>query len=332
VSETEWLGDVPDPTSKWGLPGDDAAAARMNNEAEVPVEDNAQTERPRDEQGRFVAQEEGQVEERQAEQPAEDDLPEKYRGKTPAEIAKMHMEVERAFHSRDEEVTRLRQLEQQQQFQPAPQPNYDLNAVLEESPSRAAEMAYRSGDQNALAYVLDSWDAMSPGAKDLWIENKQNAQKISQMEERQRAVEVPIQQQQASQTYAQAYTEITAQHPDFDSLQTEMSQVADEISQRSGRSFVTELLQSNDPKVISEGFEYLYLKARDRKTGNLSEVSRQLASEHVENVNQAKQDALVASASTGAGETPEPSTAQRVKQSWDKLNAPFAASEDGWNV
>lgn len=79
-----------------------------------------------------------QVDNSQAEavQPSpEDDLPEKYRGKSPAEIARMHMEAEKLIGRQAQEVHEVRSLADQllkQQLsakpvQAAPQPNEDLS-------------------------------------------------------------------------------------------------------------------------------------------------------------------------------------------------------------
>lgn len=341
MTEVDWLGGVPgEVTQKWGLPGDEAAAERENVKG-----GNAPAERPRDEGGRFAAQEQeqeevAQVEEQETEteeQETGSTLPPKYEGKTAEEIAQMHYELELKLGQQSAELGQLRQAVQvqrteQPQQPPVPQPQFDVNAVLEEDPAHAAELAWRSGDQRALEYVLETWDSMSPGAKNLWIENKQNAQRLQQMEERFKTVEQPIQAQQAQQTYAQGYGIVAAQYPDFDSLQQEMGEVANEITGRTGRSFVDETLKSNDPQYIAERLEYLYLKARDRKAGNLSQVSRQLAQEHAENVREAKNEATVASSGTGEIPNPTVSTAQKIKQSWDKLSSPYEQGEGGWNV
>jgi hypothetical protein len=89
-----------------------------------------------DEQGTTqepVEQTTGQTEEVAQAQP-EDDLPEKYRGKTPAEIVRMHMEAEKLIGRQAQEVHEVRsladQLLKQQLSKPVqqqPQPNEELS-------------------------------------------------------------------------------------------------------------------------------------------------------------------------------------------------------------
>lgn len=81
-----------------------------------------------------VEQASGQTEEAAPVSQADDDLPEKYRGKTPAEIARMHMEAEKLIGRQAQEVHEVRSLADQllkQQLskpvQATPQPNEDLS-------------------------------------------------------------------------------------------------------------------------------------------------------------------------------------------------------------
>lgn len=335
MSEREWLGDIPDTTDRW-LPDrarfetaatDNEAenAGGADTEAEAPAQEGG--EQPRDEQGRFAAKPDAAEEATAASSQPDELILGKFR--TVDDLAKSYENLERHTGSLREEVGQLRQAIQQP---PQPQPQFDLAAVLEESPSRAAEMAYRSGNQQALEHVLSEWDEVSPGAKDLWLENKQNALKVQQMEAKYASLEEPIRKQQSQTVLAAAYDEITRQYPDFEDHKDEMAAVAADLAARNGQSFVDTLLQTNNPATIAEGFEYLYLKSRGLKADNLSQVSKQLAAEHAQNVQQAKQEAAVASSSTSSGETPAPSAAKLVKESWDKLSSPYASGPDGWNV
>jgi hypothetical protein len=131
---------------------------------------------------------------------------------------------------------------------------------------------------------------------------------------------------------AQAYSSLSAKYPDFESMRPQMAQVAVELKELTGESVVDSLLNTGKPEAVARALEILYKEARDRDTANLSDVSKQLAQEHAQNSARAREEALVGSVTSTAGEAPKPSLADRIADSWAKADAPYKSSADGWNI
>ncbi len=299
----------------------------------VETEDNAAEGRPRDEQGRFLPKEDAQPEaEGETEQP-----PDLILGKFKSydDVIKAYAELEQHAGGLRNEVGELRSLVEdrfeQLQNKP-PQPQFDLDEMIEENPAQAVEFAWRSGNEPALRKALASWDEIAPGMSSVWIENKQLAAKLSALEEQQKPILQTNEEQQRLNVVAQAYATLEKQYPDFEEHRQAMGVAAAELAARNGESYVDKMLNQGTPESVAEALEYLYLKARDRQGANLAEVSRELAREHVQNTNRAVNEAIVASATTTSGEAAKPSVADRIAESWDKVEAPFRRDESGWNI
>lgn len=358
----ELWDEAPGDVSAFSLPTDPKPAGREEAAPEAPsldegssnslaeeAADNAPDGRPRDEQGRFLptnpepqAEDEGtpisgELAEAVNRLVAED--PERYGGlakfKTAEAVLRSYAHIEEHSGSLRNEVGELRALVEDRferiQNQP-PQPQFDLDEMIVENPAQAVELAWRSGNEAALRKALNGWDEIAPGMSAVWIENKQLAQKLQQIEQAQQPILQSNQEQQRLHVVAQAYADLEARYPDFNDHRAAMAEVAAEIAARNGSSFVDELLEQGTPEKVGEAFEYLYLKSRDRRGDNLSQVSQQLAREHVENTQRARQDALLASSSTTSGAAPKPDIAEAIADSWAKADAPYERGEGGWNI
>lgn len=300
----------------------------------VESEENAAAEgRPRDEQGRFLPNEEA----------AQDGAGEQ--AETPGLILgkfKSYEDLERSYAQLEQhagglrnEVGELRSLVEDRferlQNQP-PQPTFDLDEMIDENPAQAVEIAWRSGNEGALRKALAGWDEIAPGMSSVWVENKQLSAKLARIEQAQQPILQQTQDQQRLNVVAQAYSSLQAQYPDFEEHRQAMGAAAAELAARNGESYVDKMLNQGTAESVAEALEYLYLKARDRQGANLAEVSRELAREHVRDTNRAVSEAIVASATTTSGEAAKPSVADRIAESWDKVEAPFRRDESGWNV
>jgi hypothetical protein len=109
---------------------------------ERPEEDNVETAELDTREERFESPQE------QTQQPPQEDLPDKYRGKSAAELARMHQEAEKLLGRQSSEVGELRkvvdsyiqtQLSQQQAPQKSDDEDYDFFTDPDKAVSRAIE-------------------------------------------------------------------------------------------------------------------------------------------------------------------------------------------------
>jgi len=210
---------------------------------------------------------EQEIEEPQT-QPEAEELPEKYRGKTPLEIAKMHLEAERAMHQKAQEtadikrqyeaiqalVQQLPQFQQQQpQQQQAPQQNRYFHEYSPEEQQQAAQYF-------AQEYGNDPLDAIyklavnQPYNIDQHLQNSPVLQQMMEQKMQQFFNGAFQQRQSTEQQFSNHVKQFSEAHPDFKTYQQDVAQFL-QFSQSNG--LINNLIQQ---KIDPLDFAYHYIK------------------------------------------------------------------------
>lgn len=200
-----------------------------------------------------------------------------------------------------------------------PRPQQNFETLLETDPQQAAMYALQTGDRAAYERAKSEWNDLAPGAPAIWEQNLQLQNKMAELEQRVQGVQQPIAEQQNLRVVATAYQQVQASNPDFDSLQPMMSQIVGEIAE-SGYDWISPALDSGDPRAATVALSQLVELARARAGGNLQDQARQAAQEHVAATEQAKREAIVASASSTMSESNNTSPGQAVADQWGKFD------------
>lgn len=278
-----------------------------------------QDERPRDEQGRFT----------KVEQQDEEESPsilDKYGGDVDKALAALDQSQRYIGDLHREQGELRQQLAELTQVLQNPRPQQDFESLLADSPQKAAQMALAAGDWGAYNRAKEEWDTMSPGAPEIWEHNMRLQQAVDELRQQIQATQQPLQEQAAQQALSRAYQSVASQNADFESLRPTMSQVVGELSQ-AGYDWITPALESGDPAKAQAALSHLVEISRARSAGNLTEQAREAARAHVEETERAKQEAIVASASTTLTDTQEQLTpGQVIWNSWAKDRV----LEEGW--
>lgn len=199
-----------------------------------PEEGTTAPDRPRDEQGRFVA--ETPVE------PAEQDAPILGKFRTVDDLASSYQNLESEFSRTRAEISELRQqLGQQAQTQRAAPLTQETTAALdqftEQNPTGAAMWALQN-DTSGVLYerVMENWFDMDPKGASRFERALERQTMEAQVAQR----IAPFEQQRQQQEFARDWYAVAQRHPDI----SEHSQSIMEVAQRSPK--IAGLLWGND--------------------------------------------------------------------------------------
>lgn len=315
VSETDAGG------FDWGTLTSADAAPDEGSPAEVdltPTEDAGEAatapvvERPRDpETGQFV---------KQATPEQMDAAAAKYQGneeKILQALAESQSYIGDLHREKAEWKQQMHELVQAVQ-NPRAQPN--IQALVEDNQfEQAAWHALTSGDQTSYDFIKKEWDQYSPGTPKVWEQNLQLQNRLAEVEQRVAGVQAPIAEQQNLRMVASALSRVQAANPDFEQLQPAMGQVVEDLA-ASGYDWVSPALESGDPVKAEAALSHIVQLARARASGNLQDQARMAAQEHVAATEQAKREAIVASASSSMSEQHEKTVGQAVADQWGKFD------------
>ncbi len=189
-------------------------------------------ERPRDEHGRFLPKEEETPPPTEGEPEATTDELILGKFRTPEEVVRAYQELEGRLSEQGSELGELRQLRDQltqQQQQPA-QPSLteeqlsSFDAVIDESPQNAVQLAMQTGNPVLLDRALDA----------LYDENPRMATRIemarygqSMMSQIQQMQE-PLVQRNTEQEFAEAWRGVQTQYQDVGNYSDKMMEIASE--------------------------------------------------------------------------------------------------------
>lgn len=271
--------------------------------------DNAPEGRPRNEKGQFVpvnpeppqAQPEGDEPEPE---------PELILGKfrSTDDLIRAYQEVEGRLGQQGSELGEMRKLLEQVAADRAapPQPVYmpDVDELLEENPTAALEVAWRSNDQRLYQRVYNQVQELVPGLADTWVQNKRLEWELAQVKAKVEDTFAASQETRQQATLAEAYAQIKGKYPDFDDRQAEMAKEAARYAQLTKRSIINDYLNAGDVEAAVEALDYLYTKAGPPTAENLTNRAKELAQTHAETVQQVRKDALVAPGQGGSDPAP----------------------------
>lgn len=318
-----------------------ADAAEPAEPEEAAGEAERAQERPRDELGRFTATDADRAAEDEqaaaledAEEQVEEAPAGRYRTLEEAERAKR--EADQVIGRMSNELGELREMVRQMQAlaaqpppQPAPYMTQDALAdAIDENPILIADQALRTGDQQFLERVVNTWRESDPTSAQLWVETRQAQRQAYEAAQRAEQAVSAAAGRQSQDAIAQAWTQLQAELPDLEQHRGAITAEAQRIADTTGRNLVTEMLNSGDPGQIRDALETLYYRARGRGSDTLAEAARSAAREHVAESQRAKAEAVVASASA-TGEAPPKSVADQIADSWVAIEQPM---RDGWSI
>jgi hypothetical protein len=294
---------------------EEAAVAEVAEET-PPVDD-----RPRDEQGRFVAAEpaaEDAAEQLAALQKRLADKDE-FINRQGNEIGELRKAFEEGFSSLGEKIN-----------SPARRISEDL---IDRDPAGATRLAFEQGDQQSLAVAFQAWKDEDPASAGAWAAYTASQQEILAQRQayEQRLAELearidPVAQANTDQRTARQVREITSKYG------------ADEISAFVQSDAFTDLANEfpwarqalmEDP---APTIESLFLVHRGRTADTLTRTVQEVARETAEQAAQATSDAYVASASTASATTAEPKTeADLIREGMiARITHKESVWRDGW--
>jgi hypothetical protein len=331
-----WGQDTAD-VDAFALPGDDQLEQQLSAQATVEAEPETDEaaepvegeERARDEQGRFAKKDDTA-----AEAAAEPDEPAAVEPETPEETAerliagqyKTVEEAERALLEKQALIDRqgnelgewrqyVQQLTEAQQRQAqAPQ---DWESLIDENPARAAQLAYQHGHPQAYRAAMEAWEELSPGTPAVWVQNVQLQAQMAQTADHQN-----------QQQWTEAMRQFGAEHPGFNEItDDELMAAVDrnpafaELMRDTTRSHAARL---GALKVLYQEAEL----ARGRKSDTLVTAAQDIARVQAETTRQAKEEAILASATANLEGGPKKTGAQLVGEQWRAMDQHL---HDGWN-
>lgn len=277
------------------LEAEGEATESSDETSSVEEETSAQEERPRDEQGRFVSQEEPQQEDQ-------------------TDWKRNYDELRSEYNRKDQELSELRNLrdqlaqQQQLQYQQQYQQPADYSTLIDTNPAQAAQLAYQRGDTVAYQQAVQAWEELSPGAPALWGETVRLRNEMNQFLEEFEPLK-GIQERQELET---AFTHASQSHSDFDQVQGEMHKVLEEHP-----SLVASLAGEDSEKTV----EAIYHMAKGRLAG-------QAANQNAAQTRAAESEAAVVSGgNTAPRGNDEPSFEEQEKE---RALASFTAEASQW--
>lgn len=317
----------------FSLPGDDKLQEQLGEQqtletAELKQAELESAERARDEQGRFAKKEtdepaaaakpepEEKPEAETAEETVERLLAGKY--KTAEELERAHLEAQALIDRQGNELGEWRQYVQQlaEAQQRQAQAPSDWDALIDENPAQAAQLAYQQQNPHAYQAAMEAWEDVSPGTPAVWAQNMQlQAQMAS------------AQQHQLQQQWNESVAQFARDNPGIDEIPL------DELMEAGQRNpaFIEMIQRSTSPEARLGALRVLYLEAeqaRGRKSDTLVTAARDIAREQAEATREAKNEAILASATANLDGGPKKTGAELVGDQWRAMDQHL---HDGWN-
>lgn len=193
-------------------PGEETPA----DAAPPPEQGDTGDQRPRNELGQFVTQQD------EAAKP----LAGKF--KSPEDLERAYLEAEQFIGRQSAEVAEARRLMQELQAQQSKPDLGWLSELVDDDPYTAAEMAREAGDQAAYTRVMQSWSEDNPEAARLYHQNVELAARQQAMEQQLQQALQPVQQQLQDQRLAVGWRNVATRHPDVQQMGDELAAAAAE--------------------------------------------------------------------------------------------------------
>jgi hypothetical protein len=222
------------------------------------------------------------------------------------------------------ELGELRKL-QEQTLEHAQRPQIsDWDALIEENPAQAAQIAIKNGDNFRYQQAREAWNDLAPGAPEVFEQNLRLQHEMAELKQQFQQTTAPLQHQQQTRQVADAYQEIRAKYEDFDKFEDAMAEIVETRPLVKGN--LTEVLTSGSHEERVAFLEDLYVLTAGRATDTLRAAQTEAAQSFAQETLQAKQDAIVVSATSTAAEPVQ------AKTWWDVAEADEKRRADGWNI
>jgi predicted RNase H-like nuclease (RuvC/YqgF family) len=304
----------PEPVAEAAPEADVDARGADDFEPEVKAEAEG---RPRNPDGTFAPK---AVEETAEEAPAD-----------PSSLQAQIAQLEKRLADKDDfagrlsnELGELRKL-QEQTLEHAQRPQIsDWDALIEENPAQAAQIAIKNGDNFRYQQAREAWNDLAPGAPEVFEQNLRLQHEMAELKQQFQQTTAPLQHQQQTRQVADAYQEIRAKYEDFDKFEDAMAEIVETRPLVKGN--LTEVLTSGSHEERVAFLEDLYVLTAGRATDTLRAAQTEAAQSFAQETLQAKQDAIVVSATSTAAEPAQPKTW------WDVAEADEKRRADGWNI
>jgi hypothetical protein len=220
----------------------------------------------------------------------------------------------------------LREAQTVQQAPPQQTSEPDWDSLIEDRPAVAAQHALQTGNQHRLTQALQAWNEVSPGAPELWLENKRMQAELQEVRTIAQAGSETSRGFRTREEVAAAYNEMVQRYPDFENLRDGLAKEVALLAQ-GGNPGIANMLENGTHEQRIRILDQLYHAARSRSIKDMDQVARRAAQVHAEETAKAKAGAMVTSATTGgkAGS----SSAELLGQQWENLLAPL---QDDWLV
>jgi hypothetical protein len=283
--------------------------AEAEPEAEADEQEEPAAERPRDEKGRFTKAQ-------------EDDLQAKIEA-----LEKRVADRENTLGRQSEELGELRKLREQMsalETQVSRPQVSDWDSLIDNDPARAARIALDAGDGYRYQQAREAWNDLSPGAPDLFEHNLRLEKQLNDLSAEMKQGLAPIAERQQVETTARAYERALKEFPDFDQHEDTMQQIVDENPVL--KDALELAVKSGDQDKQYQALSTIYQLASGRATDTLTAERQKVAASLAEETLQAKQDAVVVSATSAPPEPVKPATW------WDVAEADEKRRADGWNI
>lgn len=342
------LWDEETDASEFALPGDDQLNGLVQEAEEPAAEDPSDSEAPAEaEAAAAVEAAETPPEATDEAVPLTEDelklqrVKEKF-GDIPDVAARSYMELETELGRLRGELGQARSLAEErlagieQRIQQPPSPatvpaDFDWDAIAYEDPYRALTIAANTGNREMYETAKAAVEAVHPAIPRMFEHQAAMNSQLTELQQQMQETREPVIRSEKQAVVTNAYKEVAAEYPDFEELAPVMNQIVTEVSTNGGYDWISPELDSGDPARAKAAWRQLALSARGLQGENLADAARVAAREHVAETNRAKQDAVVASASTTV--TPAAlSAAEKIGAQWEEIDAPFRGADSGWNI
>lgn len=183
---------------------------------------------------------------------------------SPEELERGYQELRRHLSEQGAELVELRRLraEFDQLRGQVEAPKHDYDALIEDDPASAAQLAYDAGDAYHLQGAINAWKAEDPFAAAVWVSRTANQAELARVtqhyEARLGVHDASAEQEQLSGTLAT----FAQTNPDVQQIAPKMLEVAEEL--QAENSPMLEMLKNGDPRTKVRVFDYLAKEARAR--------------------------------------------------------------------
>jgi hypothetical protein len=265
-----------------------------------------ETQRLRDEFGRFVSQE-GE-EEPGADEEAVAAAAERHGTDDPDKLLKIIADQTAYTRELQSKLDRLANAQEQQLAwnQQQAEPQIDYEELSDEDPAQAALTAYSRQDPR-FPSLWENWAEEEPGRAAAWLAQQEVAQLRSEMQQQ----TAPLYAQNVQVQQQQAVAQFGREHPDVTTYAADMAALIEE------RPNWKIPLEQGPPDVKIQILTDAYLFAKARASATQGEAAEQVGQATAQATEQALSDAFVASASNAVRENSEPSAAELLSEGWE---------------